>query len=303
MSQLYKDLREGTDLLLDPNLTNADCVSISSVSSETVASGNRDTTTTAFFDTFKKLANKRRRNSEDSNSSPTISHARVEKSDSKSSSEGKGATAPASSNGSGSEKTSARSSAAESPLHRQNGTDEASPRREATAPPSGDGKTGEAIVVTAAASHNENNNHCRQQQSSESLNGSLKKLHPRNVGSPCQSLGSYTSLDSDTGLESCASSSRTDSWPSAAAKNHPNPVGGAAAAPKAELTRADAKEDDQLLSMEKLREEVEELRKLRDENHKELAHLRGEVRRLRGSSPMVKRRPGDVTATTKEHLV
>jgi len=78
MSMLYKDLREGTDLLLDPS-ANVDTVSISSISSETVSSSNKESST-SFYETFKKLANRRRRNSEELNSSPTIFHGKTEKS-------------------------------------------------------------------------------------------------------------------------------------------------------------------------------------------------------------------------------
>ena len=51
IKQLYKDLREGTDLLLD-NRSNLDCVSLSSASSETVSNSNKEAGTT-FFETFK----------------------------------------------------------------------------------------------------------------------------------------------------------------------------------------------------------------------------------------------------------
>jgi len=77
MTMLYKDLREGTDLLLDPS-ANVDTISISSISSETVSSSNKESST-SFYETFKKLANRRRRNSEDLNSSPTIFNSKAEK--------------------------------------------------------------------------------------------------------------------------------------------------------------------------------------------------------------------------------
>ena len=51
MTMLYKDLREGTDLLLDPS-ANVDTVSISSISSETVSSSNKESST-SFYETFK----------------------------------------------------------------------------------------------------------------------------------------------------------------------------------------------------------------------------------------------------------
>ncbi|XP_076805625.1 uncharacterized protein LOC143449350 isoform X3 [Clavelina lepadiformis] len=153
------------------------------------------------------------------------------------------------------------------------------------------------------------------QGSYTSLSESPKKNRTIRTGSPCQSCGSYTSLDSDTGLESIASSSRTDSWPRPSAKAgslvksnsgnsgsdiRTNGVGG-----------SDARE------LEALKSELDRMRKeqSRYENqHQEILNLRNEVKRLRdkdsirrhndvSTNPSLTKKLGGALPTTEEHLV
>nr|CAB3265433.1 rap1 GTPase-activating protein 1 [Phallusia mammillata] len=153
-----------------------------------------------------------------------------------------------------------------------------------------------------------------------SLGESPKKTRPMRSSSPCQSCGSYTSLDSDTGLESIASSSRTDSWPrknNSSGKTissldrdkhaiHENGINGDVRSGGGNLVSSQ--------ELENLKDEMEKLRTEKADQQEELMNLRNEVKRVRdtnhvtrrlgdiNSNTTISKRLGGITAT-EEHLV
>ncbi|XP_078494333.1 uncharacterized protein LOC100183188 isoform X5 [Ciona intestinalis] len=157
--------------------------------------------------------------------------------------------------------------------------------------------------------------HKSNQGSVNSLNESPQKNRQLRSSSPCQSCGSYTSLDSDTGLESIASSSRTDSWPRPNKHTALKKSNSSTERHSAVIIENGAAED----NANELNEMKTELKKLKLEKsdfsaqQQEILRLRDEVKRLKdkdsthkktdiNSNPTLRALAATV-ATTEEHLV
>nr|XP_009862366.2 uncharacterized protein LOC100183188 isoform X6 [Ciona intestinalis] len=157
--------------------------------------------------------------------------------------------------------------------------------------------------------------HKSNQGSVNSLNESPQKNRQLRSSSPCQSCGSYTSLDSDTGLESIASSSRTDSWPRPNKHTALKKSNSSTERHSAAIIENGAAED----NANEVNEMKTELKKLKLEKsdfsaqQQEILRLRDEVKRLKdkdsthkktdiNSNPTLRALAATV-ATTEEHLV
>uniref|UniRef100_H2ZIY2 Uncharacterized protein n=1 Tax=Ciona savignyi TaxID=51511 RepID=H2ZIY2_CIOSA len=146
------------------------------------------------------------------------------------------------------------------------------------------------------------------QGSVNSLNESPLKNRPLRSASPCQSCGSFTSLDSDTGLESIASSSRTDSWPRSNKHSILKKSNSSTDRCREAIVENGILREDDERGLSVIKSELEKLKlKTREfsTQQQEILRLRDEVKRLKDKDSNQKK--GDInanpTTTTAEHMV
>ncbi|XP_039250211.2 uncharacterized protein LOC120327908 isoform X7 [Styela clava] len=249
LDQLYDEIQNSTESMLGMK-TSVSTDNLSSASSDTVKEGSNN----GFFDAFKRFT-RNRAPSIEQNASPLMSNRKL----GATSSESKTSISSVNNEQSKSPGGNLGRSATFDENDRQRQKGESSSLQHGN-------DSGNVSDLTL--------DYRSTQGSNPSLSGSPKKTRRNRAHSPCPSCGSYNSLDSDTGLESMASSSHTDSWPRSGKtgtfetnNNHP----------------VDQNQNKQTSGKNYQQQQRTHITNCIDRKHsgKELDHLRNEVAKLR----------------------